>query len=295
MNDPTERGNLVVPVAIHTSQWPGRVADDLLESLRSRQVNHKFHYDTYKQTSKWLALHQEYSPSRTEPDCAAIYDHAFAAAARRIEAKRVRLIGLGCGGGQKDSRLLRLLIESGKSVSYTPCDVSVAMVLEARSAAMAVFPDLECEPLVCDLAATSDLPQTLAVRPHDDAQRLVTFFGLIPNFEPRHILPRLAELLQPGDGLLFSANLAPGADYDAGVRHILPQYDNAPTRDWLMTFLLDLGVTPADGLLRFGIEQDESSGLKRVAAQFHFQRPVRIEALGESFDFKPGESILLFF
>ena len=71
---------------------------------------------------------------------------------------------------------------------------------------------------------------------------LVTFFGMIPNFEPQEILPKLASLIRPKDFLLFSANLAPGKNYAAGMKKILPQYDNPPTRDWLMTFLLDLGV-----------------------------------------------------
>ena len=65
---------------------------------------------------------------------------------------------------------------------------------------------------------------------------------MIPNFEPQVILPKLASLVRPADFLLFSANLAPGKNYAAGMKKILPQYDNAPTRDWLMTFLLDLGV-----------------------------------------------------
>src|SRR5947209_11996322 len=97
----------VVQVAIHTSQSPEAVRRDLLESLRTRQVNHKFHYDSVKQTQKWLALHQAYSPSRTDEDCAATYDAAFAGAAAQIQAASVHLIGLGCGGGQKDARLLR--------------------------------------------------------------------------------------------------------------------------------------------------------------------------------------------
>src|ERR1700693_2437140 len=93
-------------VTIHSSQFPDRVRRDFLQSLASRRVNHKFHYDSLKQTQKWLALHQAYSPSRTDPDCAAIYDRGFAAVASRISSESMHLIGLGCGGGQKDSRLL---------------------------------------------------------------------------------------------------------------------------------------------------------------------------------------------
>ncbi len=151
------------------------------------------------------------------------------------------------------------------------------MVLVARQAAMAVVPPEDCFPLVCDLASADDLPAVLDALPVPEAARLITFFGMIPNFEPQVILPRLAGLLRPGDYLLFSANLAPGTDYAAGVQRILPLYDNAPTRDWLMMFLLDLGVAANDGELRFGIEDDPAgSGLKRVAAYFRFARPREI-------------------
>jgi len=140
-----------------------------------------------------------------------------------------------------------------------------------------VIPPENCFPLVCDLATADDLPAVLDALPVSGAARLVTFFGMIPNFEPQVILPRLAALLRPEDCLLFSANLAPGVDYAAGVRRILPLYDNALTRDWLMTFLLDLGVEAGDGELGFAVEDDPAgSGLKRVTASF------RLAARGRS-------------
>ena len=285
-----------VQVSVHHSQFPENVRRDLLESLRTRRINHKFHYDSVKQTQQWLALHQAYSPSRTDPDCAATYDRSFAAAASRLDAPRVHLIGLGCGGGQKDTRLLKLLHDAGKTVFYTPSDVSTAMVLVAHQAATAVIPTQNCFPLVCDLATADDLPAVLDALPAPDAARLVTFFGMIPNFEPQVILPRLAGLLRPADCLLFSANLAPGADYAAGVQRILPLYDNALTRDWLMTFLLDLGIAAGDGELSFVIEDDEAgSGLKRVAAWFCFGRARKIHVDAHQFEFPAGESIRLFF
>jgi L-histidine Nalpha-methyltransferase len=280
----------IANVAIHASQFPETVRRDLLASLRTRQVNHKFHYDSVKQTQKWLALHQIYSPSRNDADCAATYDRAFREAVKQIKARHVHVIGLGCGGGQKDTRLLKLLKAGGKKIFYTPCDVSTAMVLVARQAAMAVLPDEKCFPFVCDLASANDLPATLATR-HPS---LVTFFGMIPNFEPQTILPKLASLIRPQDHLLFSANLAPGKNYADGVKKILPQYDNAPTRDWLMTFLLDLGIERNAGNLEFVIETG-SLGLKRVVARFYFSRFSRIQIESKQFEFKRGESIRLFF
>ena len=248
----------VANVAIHASQFPESVRRDLLASLRTRQVNHKFHYDSVKQTQKWLALHQIYSPSRNDADCAATYDRAFCEAAEEIKAKRVHVMGLGCGGGQKDTRLLKLLKVGGREVFYTPGDVSTAMVLVARAAAMAVVPEKICFPLVCGLASAPDLPAV---------------FDSCP---------------------AFSANLAPGENYPGGVKKILPQYDNPPTRDWLLTFLLDLGVQRGDGELRFAIEPG-GLGLKRVVALFHFTRARRVEIESETFPFRRGESIRLFF
>lgn len=286
-------------VTIHPSQFPEAIRRDLLESLRTRRVNHKFHYDSAKQTQKWLALHQAHSPSRNDDDCAATYDAAFAGASEQIQAKEVHLIGLGCGGGQKDTRLLKLLHTRGVQVSYTPSDVSTAMVLVAREAALSVVRDEDCFPLVCDLATANDLPEILST--HHASRitclpritRLLTFFGMIPNFEPADILPKLASLVRPDDWLLFSANLAPGPDYAAGVQRVLPQYDNPLTRDWLLTFLLDLGVERGDGEIRFTVEED--NGLKRIVARFRFTRPRRMELGSDAFEFAPGESLQLFF
>ena len=148
-------------VLIHASQFPEKVRRDLLDSLRARRVNHKFHYDSVKQTQKWLALHQAYSPTRNDADCAAIYDRGFAAAAARVKSKAVHVIGLGCGGGQKDTRLLKLLKKAGREIFYTPCDVSTAMVLTARQTALAVLPEKNCFPFVCDLATANDLPRII--------------------------------------------------------------------------------------------------------------------------------------
>ena len=283
-----------VSITIHSSQFPQNVQRDLLESLRSRRINHKFHYDSIKQTQKWLALHQAYSPSRMDPDCSQVYDQSFAATAARVHRSRVHLIGLGCGGGQKDARLLKLLKERGKKLFYTPSDVSVAMVLVAQQTATSMIAAKNCSPFVCDLAS----PDEIIFSPPAGASpsRLLTFFGMIPNFEPESILPKLARLVRVDDFLLFSANLAPGKNYSAGVRKILPLYDNNLTRDWLQTFLLDLGVEKNAGDLKFTVEGGRSVlRLKRVEANFHFTKRSRIELPEETFEFQRGDKIRLFF
>lgn len=285
-----------VNVTIHTSQFPEAVQRDLLASLRTRRVNHKFHYDSVKQTQKWLALHQAYSPSRNSRDVSSTYDRAFARAAAMMKSRRVHVIGLGCGGGQKDTRLLRLLKQSRREIFYTPSDVSVAMTLLARQTAQSVVSEKNCFPLVCDLATAGDLTAAIGSGPPAGAVRLVTFFGMIPNFEPEQILPKLAAVIRPGDFLLFSANLAPGKNYSAGINKVLPQYDNALTRDWLLGFLSGLGVARADGRLRFSVEPDaDGRDLKKIVARFHFKKPSRIQIEDEAFRFRAGDAIQLFF
>jgi len=127
------------------------------------------------------------------------------------------------------------------------------------------------------------------------AIRLLTFFGLIPNFEPQLILPKLRALVRPNDLLLLSANLAPGHDYEAGVRRILPQYDNAPTRDWLLTFLFDLGVENRDGDIQWSVETSDTRDLLRVTASFRFTQRRVLRFGEETFAFAAGETIRLFF
>jgi hypothetical protein len=102
----------------------------------------------------------------------------------------------------------------------------------------------------------------------------------------------MRQLIRGGAILLLSANLAPGRDYAQGVSAILPQYDNPLTHEWLMMFLMDLGIDSGDGELRWTIEGDR---FLRITARFHFSRERRIRAEGEWFDFHAGDRVRLFF
>jgi L-histidine Nalpha-methyltransferase len=270
------------PVLVDPSQFPEAVQEDLVASLRARQINHKFHYVSYDQAEKWLALHEAYSPARKDPDCKAIYEKAFAAAAKLT---LTGVVGLGCGGGQKDARLLAKLAR--RKVNYTPVDVSLPLVLTARRAALELVPEDRIRPgVVCDLATATELA-------FEESPKLLTFFGMLPNFEPNDIVPRIAALLGRGDYLLCSANLAPGADYAKGVQKVLPQYKNTLTDDWLMTFLVDLGIPQNAGTVEWSVEP--SSGLLRIVANFRFAEDGRVSYANNVFKFIAGETIRLFF
>jgi len=279
-----------VSVEVHPSQFPDRVQKELIQCLRERRIAPKFHYQSYKQSQKWQAVYEAWSPFRNDSDCAEIYDGAFAEAAKLVNDGPVRVVGLGCGTGDKEARLLGLLAREGREVSYSPCDTSLGLVLTASEKARESTPSVLCSPVLCDFAAAGDLSSLFG---RFEERRIFTFFGIIPNLEPGDIVPRLAALLRPGDILLFSANLAPGRDYGTGVLRVLPGYDNAETRDWLLTFLFDMGVEPGDGALEISIQ--DAGVFKRIVADFHFARERGLTVFGERIEFWEGESIRLFF
>ena len=280
-------------VAVHPSQFPEILQRELIEGLRQRRVPPKFLYQSYKQAQKWLAVHEAWSPARNDSDCTAIYEHGFSAACKLVSTQRVVVIGLGCGGGQKEAQLLTLLSQHRKETSYIPCDVSLPLVLTASQAGQRAVKGSNISPLLCDLTAADDLADVFNSLGDASIPRIITFFGMIPNVEPDDALPRLAGLVRPGDVLLVSANLAPGPDYAAGVKQILPGYDNAETRDWLLTFLIDIGIEREDGNLQINIE--DAQGLKRIVADFLFIQDAASTIHGERVEFRSGEQLRLFF
>lgn len=289
-----------VSVFIHPSQFPAAVAEQLRESLRTRRMNHKFHYDTPRQAAAWLRVHDAYSPARRDADCGQMYATTFAEVAKRLAgAGNLDVVSLGAGGGQKDALLLRALLAGNPALRcrYVPVDVSAGLSLVSRSAAMdAGVPTADCFPMVMDLAVEPDWAGALRGVTRNGVRRVICFFGMLPNFESDWVFPRLARMLGPEDVLLVSANLAPGPSYAAGVEQVRPQYDNELTREWLLASLLNVGVERGDGAVSLGIEEWPSgSALLRLKGEFTFAKARTIRCEGEDFSFAAGERFQLFF
>ena len=282
-------------VLVDPSQFPAQVATELLECLRSRQVEAKFLYEGRGQVQSWLALHEAFSPARTDPDCQAIYDRSFRAATQHLTGSAVHLFGVSCGGAQKEARLLDLLNEAGKQTAFSPIDVSLPMVLTASATVSNRVTADRCRPCLMDLQHTRDARAPIQELQLPGHHPLFTFFGAIHNFEPTQILPKLSALLRSSEFMLLSANLAPAESYDESLRAILPGYDNQLTRDWLITFLRNLGAE-VDGTIHFTIESNVvNNGLKRICAYYTFRNTCQLSIRGEIVDFKGGDSIRLFF
>lgn len=283
-------------VVVHESAFPARVREHLLESLRRRELEQKFLYMGLKQAARWLALHECHSPARQAAGTKDLYDQAFAAAGVECGASILHLVGLAAGGGQKETSCLESLRGQGKTVFFTPCDVSLEMVMEAHQLAASRLRGLQCTPILCDLPRCSTLPALLKGIDPGGTSRVVTFFGTIHNFLPSEILPRILNTVRSQDLLLLGANLAPSLDYEGAVARILPQYENRETEDWLFAFLGELGIGPADGKLCFEVaEAGALAGLKRIEAVFRFGRKMEVAVHRERVEFAAGESLRLFY
>ena len=287
---------MIVSINVHSSQFPEQLQVELLESLRTRKINHKFHYESRRQAKRWLDLHQKYSPSRNDSHTRELYGEVFGVTAKFVESPAAHIIGLGCGGGEKDMVLIEKLQRLGKMLVYSACDSSVPLVLVSRQKALKILDERHVHDLVADFTNADDLQRIFITQTTGNSTRVINFLGMIPNFEPEVILPVLSSLIRPNDLLVFSANLAPGDNYLAGIRKVLKQYDNPETRAWLTCILEDLGLESNDGELKFSISENvNDSGLHRIEAHFEFAREWKTAMDGEEFEFVAGNKLRVFY
>lgn len=279
-------------VYVHPSQFPEQVFHDYLTGFTAGKINHKFHYDSVKQSQKWLKIHETFSPARQDETCIDAYAKCFQKTAEILNNDSLNLIGLGCGGGEKDKLLVSHLFNHQRKLTYYPVDVSLSLAIISAQKVRDSFADLQVQPIVCDLLQSDDLISLIA---EQERKNIITFFGMIPNFSPDEILPILNNFLAQGDLLLFSANLAPGNDYLTGVQKVFPQYNNELTKEWLITVLLDAGVERKDGNIKFTIEDDKNSQFKRIAAYFELENDVSFRLEDRLIEWKNGEKVRLFF
>ncbi len=283
-------------VLVHPSQFPHRVYRDYLASFTNKKIHHKFHYDSVKQSQKWLKLHRKYSPWIHDPNCINSYNKCFETTSEILQENgSFQLIGLGSGDGGKDKLLLSCLTNNHREFIYYPVDVSLSLSIISAQKVRESFPNLLIQPTVCDLLEAEDLISQISQEDTRET-RIITFFGMIPNFYPYEILPILSNFLETGDILLFSANLAPGKDYLEGIKTIFSQYDNELTRDWLITVLLDAGIEKNDGNINFEIVSDEKDeDIKRINTYFELEKDVNFSLDGEVIQWQKGDRIGLFF
>jgi uncharacterized SAM-dependent methyltransferase len=284
-----------ITLTFHDSQYPARLAEQLRQGLRQRRLPSKFLYESPAQAQRWLAYHQAYSPSRTEAALLALYQQSLQAALHFLQAEALHYLSLGCGGGQKDRLLLHQAASQCRTLHFTPTDVSAALVLETMLHIQGALPGLSSSPYVLDLDAQPDLTPLLMEHETAASRRLISCFGMLPNFAYRTFLPYIRSLMRPGDVLLISANLSP-APYSESWAHILPQYDNPLAHAWFAGLLNSLGFPLAQAGIMVQAEPLRADGhIWHIQADATFARPVSVTVEGETFHFTPDECLHLFF
>ncbi|MGQ4807665.1 Histidine N-alpha-methyltransferase [Candidatus Entotheonellaceae bacterium PAL068K] len=283
-----------VTLTFHDSQYPARVAEQWCHGLRTKQLSSKFLYDSAAQAQRWLTYHQAYAPSRTEPELLALYQRSFDAALQALSTAALHYISLGCGGGNKDSLLLQQAKSPCEALLFTPMDSSAALVIETMLRLRQTLGDLPSVPLVVDLEAQPDLVSWLEQHETPGTRRLLTCFGMLPNFDYPTFLPYLRRLMRPTDLLLLSANLSP-TPYPAAGPHIVPQYDNPLARAWFSGLLDQVGFSATD----FDVcVEAQPLGLDghvwQIRAAAQWLRPVQLTLYDEVFTFEKGERLHLF-
>jgi uncharacterized SAM-dependent methyltransferase len=284
-----------ITLTFHESQYPAQIAEQLRHGLRTKRLPSKFLYDSPAQAQRWLAYHQAYSPSRTEPELLALYRHAFAMALDVMDSRSLHHISLGCGGGTKDVLGLQQAISRCDTLLFTPMDTSAALVLETMLRLQRTLPDLPSFPLVVDLGVEPDL--TALLTPHETpaTRRLLACFGMIPNFDSQTFLLYVRRLMRPTDLLLLSANLSP-LPYPDASPHILPQYDNPLAHAWFIGLLDSLGFSVSDVELLIQAQPLRPDGHGwQICAEVRLVRQVQLTLYDEAFIFHAGERLQLFF
>ena len=283
-------------IDFHPSTLEETLREEAIESLRANRIDPKFLYITPHQTELWRQVFLKHSPIHGNPEFTRIYREAYAQVALQFQNRNIALIGLGCGTGLKERDLYSILQASHCDVRFSAIDVSHNLVLESVQKLTKAGASHR-RSLVSDLTQTDFLKSWLD-RFENDLPRVMTFFGLAPNFIPSVMAHLLRAALRPGDVLLASAHLAPARNENreeiaAAMNSILPQYHNRETFAWLSAALQhwdleDLVETPE-------IKVREMEGVPAFLASTRWKSSLPFERWGHRFSPKTEDPLRLFF
>jgi hypothetical protein len=284
----------MLTIDFHSSVGEGMLDSAAIESLRAGRIDPKLLYVTPRQAELWRQVFLRHSPIHGNPEFARIYRESFARVSGELDANKVALVGLGCGTGMKERDLCLSLKARGREVTFSAIDISRNLVEESARKLVAAGADHR-RSLVCDLVEADFLAEWLN-RNGSDVQRLITFFGLVPNLAPSAVVWLFRAILRSKrDVILVSAHLAPvaeGMELPEAMRQILPQYDNAETLAWLSAALEQWELKDKLGVPEMKI--GEMEGVPAIIATGRWNSSEPFEKWGEQFSPKVEEPLQLF-
>lgn len=278
-----------IDVVVHESVHPEALAAELRDGLAGGEVATRQHYVSARQARLWREIAAAFSPARDEADGVRAYDAVNGLVADRVAGAGAHVIGLGCGDGAKERRLLDALAGIGP-LTATPVDVSLPLVQVAVDRLAGAAGTALGRPVVCDLGlAAADLPAMVGEAP---GPRVVTLYGILPGMEAFAAMAAALSLLRPGDLLAVSANLLPGGD--GSLEAITAQYDNEQTRSWLGALLEDAGLRPEQADVRIGELSEPGTGaVAAVGAWLEPREEVELVLEAGEVRLEPGSAVRL--
>lgn len=258
------------------------IADQLAAAFRARHLPEKLFYCSPLSVRAWLDLCGQ-GPYRNFSRSHQLVQR-FAGHPKCFPAGPLEVWSLGPGNAEKDLLLLRTLRERGDSPAYRAVDVSLGL-LETACAAVAT----EGFPVRGFKADVGDPAHREALRgAPGDPPRLVLLLGnMLGAFDPLLFAGPLGDFLRPEDRLLVDGEVGAGADTLAG-------YDNPINRRFAFAPLAGVGLTEADGELRFDLVADpRRPGLTCVTKHFRARRDLSIQLAGKTLVLSAGETVTM--
>lgn len=235
---------------VDPSSFPERLSFIYSRSFESGVVRPSLLYQSNLQAYLWFQLHKEHSPAYISEEVHRIYQNGFDALIEALKGSPYSLSSFGCGGGNKEHQFMESVHHL--PVSCQVIDASGALAIQTWSV---LQPFKDVQPIVADLEELACPPEWSHSSKMDVTQNkhVLFYFGMLPNMDSEYAWTFLSNWARAEDLVLLSANLVSRSEATSGLPHILPQYDNELTRNWLSSFLNHVGVFDHNINLQFSI------------------------------------------
>ena len=258
-------------------------AHDVIEGLsqQPKRLSPKYFYDvTGSELFEQITRLPEYYPTRTELDIL----RQRSADIKATLPKRAALVEFGAGSTTK----VRLLLNQCEFGAYVPVDISGDFLNTQAQGLRQDFPALNVYPVTADFTAPFTLPEPVRPMPK------VGFFpgSTLGNFEPHEAC---AFLRSAGEILGRGAQLLIGVDLEKDERRLHAAYnDDAGVTARFNLNLLDRINRELGGNFdtsEFRHRAIYNSERHRIEMHLISRTQQTVRVLGNSFAFRPGESI----
>lgn len=200
--------------------------------------------------------------------------------ARKIPSRRVQWISLGAGQGTKEIPFLKALLKFKKTIRYFPLDVSQPLL------ELAAARGDECGIPTVGFKADMEMPAHLdeIPAPGGNEIRVLSIFGNgLGNVASNGILNLLRMRTRPGDFVVVDGEIF------SEEKKVLAGYDHPVNRRFALAPLHSVGITEADGRLRFELLKTKAHAVMLVSKHFRFNRSKKILYSGKELFFPKGK------